>query len=65
MTSSLVLPRSAPALPAQHPPPTASPGKQQGSKTLRTCVIAMSHRNVKPHVSIKWQRQLATDSKGH
>jgi len=23
---------------------------------VRTCVITMSHRNVKPHVSIKWQR---------
>ena len=31
-------------------------------KARSTCVITMSHRNMQPHVSIKWQ---ATDSRGH
>ena len=34
----------------------------QKKKVHCTCVITMSHRDVKPHVSIKWQ---ATDSRGH
>ena len=33
------------------PPQEYSPDVLSG-----TCVIAMSHRNVQPHVSIQWQR---------
>ena len=29
------------------------------------CVVMMSHRNRQPHVSIKWQWQLAASSRGH
>ena len=33
----------------------------RGDHTVRACVVMPSHQNVKPHVSIKWQGQLATD----
>ena len=39
--------------------------KMRHDVIFRTCVITMIHRNVQPHVSMKWQRELATDSRGH